>query len=148
MIVVHFSFKGAKLDVSWPPASSKTLRAGMPEYGVRKIASIVRSHDIGPHDRIYLSHFYDALAHVIQMDGRKSEPQITTMDGFSELHNSSLAAALDRDHVGIYPNLMDCVWQVIFKLVGVLNVRIDAEARERLVTACSALAWRFAIHEG
>lgn len=147
-MIVHFSFKGAKLDVLWPPPADKTLKATPPEYSVRKMLAIVKPHAIAPHDRVYLSHFYDALAHVMADDGRKKVPQITTMDGFAELHNSSLGTAIDRDHVGIYPNLMEHVWEVIFNLVGVLEVNLDGEARAHLATACSALAWRFAIHEG
>lgn len=147
-MIVHFCFKGAKLDVSWPPATLKSLRAESPEYDVRRLTSFIRPHTIAPHDRVYLSHYYDALAYVLENDGRKHSPQIETVDSFAELHNSSLAAAVDRDNVGIYPGLMDDVWQAIFEIVGVGEVAVTAAMRERLVAACSALAWRFAIHEG
>lgn len=147
-MIVHFSYKGARLDITWPPASGTTIRAKQPDYDIRRYTSVVRVHEVGPHDRIYLSHFYDALAYVLENDGRRGSPQITTIDGFAELHNASLSAAVDRDHVGIYPNLMDCVWEAIFAIVGVQTPEVDAEGRQRLIEACSALAWRFAIHEG
>lgn len=147
-MIVHFSYKGARLDVSWPPASTTKIRAAVPDYDIRRVTSVVRPHEIAPHDRVYLAHFYDALAYVVENDGRKHSPQIETVDGFAELHNSSLAAAVDRDHVGIYHSLMDDVWQAIFEIAGVEDVTVNAAMRERLVTACSALAWRFAIHEG
>lgn len=148
-VILFFAWRGQVSNIHWPPVeavggirceqpSAETLRAAAP---LRAILSRMT-----PTDRNYLANLYDAMAFVVERDGKQTMPVITDTGKFEAFHAGSLRLAIDRDDVGKYDGLGEAIDQTILNVVGADPKTADAETRKKLVDACRILAWTFTIH--
>lgn len=93
--------------------------------------------------RGYLADFYDAMATVIERDGKREDPGIGDTFDFTALHAGALQLAIDRDQVGSYPGLGDAVDQAFRENIGDDVQAVDASVREKLSEVCRAIAEAF-----
>lgn len=147
-MIVHLSYKTAELDVLWPSPPATQIVSPMPSMTDRRRVAGVSVAGLSPHDRIYLSNFYDCLAFVVAKDAKKKPPDLQKVDDFLTLHNCSMTVAVDRNDLGLYPALVTQVWTAIALAIGGDVIEYKSADRKKLVTILGALAWRFAIPEG
>lgn len=93
--------------------------------------------------REYFGDLYDAMAAVIERDGKRPTSGVKSILDFSALHAGALQLAVDRDQVGVYPGLGEAIDAAFASNVGDDNVQVDAAARSRLAEVCRAIAWEF-----
>lgn len=135
MTQIVFAYKSAavKVDCSGPVTQR-------PPQAARNFFAGVNANRLLPDDRIYLSLFYDQLAKMTREDWFRKKPVFATLGHFAALHGRSLAAspvfADDRLLASIDEGL---VW-----LMGAAAYKPMNHALA--ISACQALAWRFAIH--
>lgn len=147
-VLLLFAWKGHELSLSWPPTPSAEVKSPQPSPEVMALAAPVREYlpRMLPKDRIYLAHFYDAMAFVLLRDADRGEPIISDTDKFVAFHGSSLRLAIDKADVGKYGDLGSAIDRVFVAAAGADARKIDAELRENIVAACGALSWTFSIH--
>lgn len=148
IILLFFAWKGATLDVEWPPASANSATLTRPEPEQIAWAEPLQKilPKMLPADRQYLSAFYEALSYVLKQDGRRSTPIIDTTDKFVAMHAGSLQLAIEKANVGKYTGLDAAIDQVFFAANGVDSAAVDKASRQKLADACTVLAWVFEIH--
>lgn len=147
IMLLCFAWKGAILEMDWPPAPSKVLAPTPPAEALKwaeSLRPIVRK--MTPRDRAYLANFYEAIAFVLLRDGDRPEPIIADTNKFEAFHAGSLDLAIDRKDVGKYDGLGGAIDQVFVAANGADIKTLDAEARGKIVAACGVLSWTFSIH--
>jgi hypothetical protein len=145
-----FSWRGADLNLEWPPSPLSTVEAPKPPAEALAWAEDLKPFlaRMLPSDRAYLSSFYDAMAYIVLKDGDRSTPIIGDTEAFAVLHAGSLKLAVEKAKVGQYPGLDDAIDSVFFKAMGADVQPIDKNTRPRLVSACGVLSYVFAVkHE-
>ncbi len=145
-----FSWRGADLNLEWPPAPLTTVEAPKPPAEALAWAEDLKPilAKMLPTDRAYLSSFYDAMAYIVMKDGDRSTPIIGDTEAFAVLHAGSLQLAIEKGKVGKYPGLDDAIDKVFFNATGADVQAVDKSLRPRLVSACGVLSWVFAVkHE-
>ncbi len=147
-VLLLFAWKGAEVSFPWPPAPATDIAGPQPSPEVLALAAPVREYlpKMLPKDRVYLAHFYEAVAFVLLRDGDRDEPIIADTDKFVAFHGGSLRLAVDKSDVGKYGDLGSAIDQVFVSAVGADPQKIDAAVREKLVAACGSLSWTFKIH--
>lgn len=145
-MLLFFSWRGAALKIEWPAESAQPLRLERPADlqlagDVQKIAARMT-----PKDRAYMAHFYDALGWVLNRDGERDKSIITDTNKFEMFHSQSLDMAIDRKDVGKYDGLGAAIDQTFISSAGADSQNVTPAVREKLLKACSVLAWTFQIH--
>lgn len=148
VLLLAFAWKGASLEVPWPPGPVANIVTPKPEPALLVWAEPLRPIVSGmlPADRKYLANFYDAMVFVLMRDAGRDEPICSTVGKFAEFHAGSLQLAIDRQNVGKYPGLGEAIDQVFVNAVGADDVRLEASSRTKLTAACGVLSWVFQIH--
>lgn len=147
-VILVFAWKGADLDLSWPPAPFKGIAAPAPDQQLLRWADSLKPilPRMLPADRKYLANFYDAMAYVLLKDGDRNDPIVSTTDKFIAFHANSLRLGIERNKVGQYPGLDAAIDEVFLAAMGADPKAIDADTRTKLVAACGVLSWTFSIH--
>lgn len=147
VLLLFFSWKGASLDIPWPPASVKDTAIAKPPAELMAWAEPLRAilPKMLPKDRAYLSSFYDATTFVLLQDGQRSNPIISDTEKFSVFHAGSLNLAIEKANVGRYPGLDKAIDAVFFSALGAETAQLDKDRRTKLLAACSVLAYVFKI---
>jgi cytolysin (calcineurin-like family phosphatase) len=96
-------------------------------------------------DRIYCANLYDAMAHVIEMDGKREKAIIGDTGRFAAFHAGSLDFAIDTKNVGKYPGLGEAIDNAFERALGLDVKPLDAAARARAEKACRALSYAFSV---
>lgn len=149
-IILVFAWKDARLDLSWP--TSSVLRVNSPELSdeakewVAPVAVLLPK--ILPADRIYINHFYDAFASIVESDGFASSPLITDTERLRRFHAGSLQFAIDKNKVGQYPGLADAIDSVFFSALGAEVRPITSEDRATAIEAANAIAYAMQVNDG
>lgn len=145
-VILFFSWKGADLNIEWPPADGPKISTPKPSSELMQWAAPVRP--ILPKmlvkDRLYLASLYEAMAFVLLNDGRRDAPIISDTEKFAAFHASALRLAIEKANVGKYPGLGEAIDQVFASAVPDVQP-IDQAVRSRLVAACGTLAWTFGV---
>lgn len=147
-VLLVFAWRGASLDVVWPPAGFDTTVSPRPNKEWLEDASEVVGilPKMLPGDRQHLSAFYDAMAYVLIRDGERAEPVISTTSKFAVFHAGSLNLAIEKKKVGRYPGLDKAIDMTLLRIAGADEAAIDEKRRESLVAACGVLAWVFSVN--
>lgn len=147
-ILLAFAWKGHELSIEWPQPPAAAINTPEPSPAVMALAEPVREYlpKMLPKDRIYLAHFYDAMAFILLRDADRGEPIISDTDKFVAFHGSSLRLSVDKSDVGKYGDLGAAIDKVFVTAAGADHQKVDAAVREKLVAACGALSWTFNIH--
>jgi len=140
-VLVLFAWWDASIGVLVPPAVGPA-----PSPAVRALATAVDASKMLPHDRQYMSAFYEALCYVLERDGERDKPLIGTTDQFARFHAGSLQLSIDKKAVGKYAGLAESVDEVFVLAAGADVQTVTDEVREKIADACRALAWKFAVH--
>lgn len=99
-----------------------------------------------PHDRKYLSAFYDAMAFVLIKDGQRQHPIIETTDHFHNFHSGSIRLSTDSVCLGRYDGLLEASQESFVNAVGPQSSTVDDSVRVGLVAACGVLSYVTEIH--
>jgi hypothetical protein len=145
-----FSWRGAALNLEWPPSPLTTVEAPKPPAEMLEWAKGLEPllPKMLPADRQYLAAFYDAMAFILMKDGDRSTPIVGDTEAFAVLHAGSLQLAIEKGKVGKYPGLDDAIDTVFFAAAGADVRAVDKDVRARLVTACGVLSYTLAVkHE-
>ncbi len=147
-VLLAFAWKGNEVTIPWPQPESSPATAPQPSPAMLAMAAPVREFltKMTPKDRLYLSHFYDAVRYVLARDGERDEPIIVDTKKFEVFHAGSLRLAVNKSDVGKYGELGDAIDKVFLDAVGADEKPVDDELRAKLVAACGALSWVFSIH--
>lgn len=148
-MLLFFAWRGTSLKIEWPPAGSTAVQSmKRPDTADLKWAAGVKAiaPKMTPADRLYCANFYSALAFVVARDGGRKEPIISDTTKFEAFHAGSLEAAIDQKNVGKYDGLGPAIDETFIAAVGAGVQDMTPDIRGRLVEACNALAWTFAIH--
>lgn len=147
-MLLFFAWKGAVLEMEWPPIPAATARTPAPSAENLKWAVSLRPivTKITPRDRAYLANFYEATAFVLLRDADRAPPIIKDTNSFEAFHAGSLDLAIDRKDVGKYDGLGAAIDEVFIAANGADIKSLDADVRAKLVAACGVLSWTFTIH--
>lgn len=147
-VLLAFAYRGAVLNVVWPPRGVDTTVSPRPEKEWLEDADDVVKilPKMLPGDRQHLSAFYDAMAYVLVRDGERAEPLISTTEKFAAFHAGSLNLAIEKKKVGKYPGLDKAIDMTLMRIAGAEEAAVDKEKRDALVAACGVLAWVFAVN--
>jgi hypothetical protein len=146
-VLLIFAWKGAELEVPWPPQNHVIDGEGPPKellVWADELRPIVKT--MLPKDRIYLENLYDSMAFVVMRDETNAFPVLTDTGKFVNFHAGTLGLAIDRANVGKYPGLGEAIDAVFFKAAGPELKPLDKDVRTKLVAACGVLSWTFGIH--
>ena len=148
VILLFFAWKGASLDINWPPAAANSATLAKPSPEELAWAEPLKAilPRMMPADRQYLSALYEAMAFVLKQDGRRSQPIIDTTDKFVQMHAGTLQLAIEKANVGKYQGLDAAIDQVFFAANGADSGAVDKPTSEKLISACNVLAWVLEIH--
>lgn len=137
-----FVWKGAALDISWPPNGGVQIESATPDRESMAWASSVRPivPKMLPTDAVYLARFYDAMVFVIGRDNVRPDPVIKTTDQFAAFHAGSLKLAIDKAKVGIYPGLDVAIDETFLNALGPSARTLTADDRRKIMDASAALA--------
>lgn len=120
-----------RLNIDVTPSPQPAVSVDLPLSGI-------------PADRRgYFADIYDAMAEVVERDGKRPTAGVKSIVDFSALHAGALQLAVDRDQVGVYPGLGEAIDAAFAENVGDDNVPVDASVRAKLAEVCRALAWEF-----
>ena len=136
-VLVLFAWWDASIAVLVPPTGGPA-----PSQEVRALAAPVDASKMLPHDRQYMSAFYEALCYVLERDGAL----IGTTEQFARFHAGSLQLSIDKKAVGKYAGLGESVDEVFVGAAGADVQTVTTEVRGKIADACRALAWKFAVH--
>lgn len=148
-VILFFAWRGSVSSIHWPPLEAVAgVRCPQPSAENRRWAAPLTTSlsKITPPDRNYLANFYDAMAFVVERDGKQAKPVITDTGKFEAFHGGSLRLAVDREDVGKYPGLGEAIDATIANALGSDAKSLDEATRQRVVDACAVLAWTFTIH--
>lgn len=147
-VLLVFAWKGAALDISWPPLPYTDISGPAPDPQLLRWAELLKPilPKMLPADRKYLANFYDAMAYVLLKDGDRDQPIVATTDKFIVFHSNSLRLGIEKKNVGKYPGLGEAIDEVFFAAMGADPKTIDPDTRTKLVAACGVLSWTFSIH--
>jgi hypothetical protein len=146
-MLLFFAWKGAVLEMEWPPSPAKVLAPAPPPESLKWATSLRPiASKMTPRDRAYLANFYEAIAFVLLRDGDRPTPIITDTNKFEAFHAGSLDLAIDRKDVGKYDGLGPAIDEVFVAANGADIKTLDADARGKMVAACGVLSWTFTIH--
>jgi len=140
-VLVLFAWWDASIAVLVPPTGGPA-----PSQEVRALAAPVDASKMLPHDRKYMSAFYEALGYVLERDGERDKPLIGTTEQFARFHAGSLQLSIDKKAVGKYAGLGESVDEVFVGAAGADVQAVTTEVRGKIADACRALAWKFAVH--
>lgn len=144
-----FAWKGHISDMKWPPFPVTSVAAPEPSLAHKAWAADVRivAQKMLPTDREYLANFYEGLAFILLRDKDRSDgPIIQTTEDFVAFHAGSLAAAIDKAKVGIYPGLDKAIDKVFFAATETDEPKkLTDEERDQLVAACGVLSYTFRV---
>lgn len=141
-----FSWRGAVLKVAWPESGKGLPRHPLPEEialtsGVRRLAP-----GMLPRDRVYLSHFYDAIQQTLERDGEREQPILADTAMFFSFHSGSIDLAIERGEIGDCRDLWPEIDGAFIAAIGA-GVQDMAEAvRGRLESAAVALSWALRVN--
>ena len=147
-VLLAFAWKGNEVTIQWPQPDIAPVNDPQPSPEMLRMAAPVREFlsKMTPKDRLYLSHFYDAVRYVLLRDGEREEPIIADTKKFEVFHAGSLRLAVNKSDVGKYGELGDAIDKVFLDAVGADEKPVDDELRQKLLAACGALSWVFNIH--
>lgn len=147
-VLLVFAWKGNEVTIPWPNPPAVTVTTPQPSPEILAMAAPVKEYlpKMTPKDRIYLGHFYDAVAHVLLRDGERDVPIVTDTKKFEAFHGGSLRLAVNKSDVGKYGDLGVAIDKVFLDAVGADEKSVDDDVRAKLVAACGALSWAFSIH--
>lgn len=135
MTQIVFAYKSAavKVDCEGPVTQR-------PPQAVRNFFAGVDASPLMPDDRTYLSLFYDQLGKMTREDWFRKKPVFRTLGHFASLHGRSLAAS------PVFANnrLLASIDEGLVRLMGAASG--NQMNHVLAISACQALAWRFAIH--
>ena len=148
-VLLVFAWKGASLDIPWPPSPFRDIAGPAPDAQLLRWAVPLKPilPKMLPADRKYLANFYDAMAFVLLKDGDRDDPIVSTSDKFVIFHANSLRLGIEKHKVGEYPRLGEAIDEVFVNAVGSDPKAIDKDTRTKLVAACGVLSWTFSIHK-
>lgn len=141
-ILLLFAWKGATIDLLWPPEGMTDPVFPRPAPALLEWAAPMRPIIVKmtPKDRDYVARFYSAVAIILVRDGDSKAPLITDTSKFEAFHAGSLRLAIDRKDVGKYEGLGEAIDQVFMSAVGPAVSPVDDDVRKRLVIACNVIA--------
>ena len=147
-VLLAFAWKGNEVTIPWPQPESSPATAPQPSPEMLKMAAPVKEFlsKMTPKDRLYLSHFYDAVRYVLLRDGEREEPIIADTKKFEVFHAGSLRLAVNKSDVGKYGELGDAIDKVFLDAVGADEKPVDDDLRAKLLAACGSLSWVVNIH--
>lgn len=147
-MLLAFAWKGAVLEMQWPPLSAAAVSAPAPPPEALKWATSLRPivSKITPRDRAYLANFYEAVAFILLRDADRPLPIISDTTKFEAFHAGSLDLAIDKKDVGKYDGLGAAIDEVFVAAAGAEVQSLDAAVRGKIVAACGVLSWTFTIH--
>ena len=145
--VIWFVWAGSKASIEWPagglsqsPATKPDAEAAAWVAGVaRKAGSMLYT------DRIYCSNLYDAMAHVIEQDGKRDKPILADTGKLATFHAGTLDFAIDAKRVGEYPGLGEAIDAAFERALGLEVKSLDPAARANAEKVCRALSYAFAV---
>ena len=142
-VLLVFAWKGALIDLSWPPVPATPIVVPTPGPELLVWANPMREvlRKMLLKDRLYLSSFYDALSFVLIRDGKRDSPVVATTDDFVRFHSGSLSAAIDRQDVGKYPGLATAIDRTFLNAIGADARKLTEDDKTKLTAACSTLAY-------
>jgi hypothetical protein len=145
-VLLFFSWKGASLNLHWPP-HDEAVEAPKPEKEASEWCAAVRpiAAKMLPGDRVYLANLYEAMGHILKRDFSRDQPIIKTSDDFVTFHSGTLRLAIDKASVGKYPGLAEAIDQAFLAAMGADPKPLDSVAQARLLSACSAMSWAIGI---
>lgn len=142
--LLYFAWKGFTIDMTWPPAGTdKAVVAPVPAPELLKWAEPLKPilPKMLPSDRAYLSNFYEAMGFVLLRDFDRPDPVIVSTDDFTVFHGGSLATAIDKAKVGVYPGLDAAIDKTLLAALGTDEPKsLTGEEKARLVAACGVLS--------
>lgn len=147
VVILVFSWKGADLNIPWPPPDSPDLSTPKPAVEFMAWAEPLRPvlPKMIVKDRLYLASLYEAMAYVLVNDGERTDSIISDTTKFTAFHAGTLNLAIKRANVGKYAGLGEAIDQVFMQAVGPDQKKVDDDTRARLVAACGTLAWTFQV---
>jgi hypothetical protein len=144
-----FAWKGNITELKWPfEGAQRTPMTEPLNDDQKKWVETLRPIAAGmlPADRLYLSDFYDGMKFVVTRDAARPDAVLTSTEAFARFHGESLAAAIDKDKVGIYTGLGEAIDAVYLAAIGTDDSRaLTAEEKQRIVLASGALSRVFAV---
>lgn len=144
VVLLFFSWKGAKIDLNWPPADvAEVVSVQRPSEDALAWAAPVREIAKGmlPTDRIYLASLYEAIAFILKRDFTRDDPVIKTTDDFVAFHSASLRLGIDKKSVGKYPGLAEAIDKTFLNAIGADQRALDPAIAGKLVAASEALSY-------
>ena len=146
-VLLYFAWGGGSIEIEWPiPGSADAIVPTKQEKEwVEPLVSFAPK--LLPADRIYLSALYDAMAGVVERDGRRDEPILDTTEKFAFFHKQTLNFAIDKKDVGKVPGLGEAIDEVFVNAAGVEVAPITGQKRIDLENACNAISWVFRINK-
>lgn len=144
-IILVFAWRDAASLMSWVPRTNPGVPK--PPAEILELASPLRDvlPRMTPKDRLYLASFYDAMAHILVVDGERDKPIIGDTERFAVFHAGSLRLAINRGDVGKYDGLGEAIDLAFVAAAGADVQQISPAVRAKLVAACGALSWSFTI---
>ena len=149
-VLLVFAWRGGELDMKWPqmPQPAAVAKTEKPTQDQLAWAADLKAilPKMLPSDRQYLAAFYDATKFVLTQDGERSTPIIGDTDKFTVFHAGSLQLAIQKKNVGKYPGLDKAIDAVFLNAAGADVKAIDKDTRDKLLAACSVLAYAFKVN--
>jgi hypothetical protein len=147
-VLLFFAWRGASLNIEWPPAGTAAVSVPQPSAENLKWAEPLREilPKMTPKDRKYVSNFYSAVAFILLRDSDRDTPIISDTTKFEAFQAGSLRLAIARGDVGKYEGLGEAIDLVYIAANGADPKPVDDAVRSKLVAASGVLSWVMKIH--
>lgn len=145
-VLLYFAWGGSSIKLEWPvPGSIDAVAPTAKEQKwLEQLTPVVPK--LLPSDRIYLSALYDAMAGVIERDGRRDDPVISTTEKFAFFHKQTLGFAINKKDVGKVDGLGEAIDSVFVEAAGAEISPMTGQKRIEIENACNAISWSFRIN--
>ena len=140
--IIWFVWAGSRASVEWPQGKIDSTKPDQEAAAwVSDVAAKAKSMLYT--DRIYCSSLYDAMAQILENDGRREKPIIGDTARLAAFHGGTLDFAIDSDKVGKYPGLGEAIDTAFERALTADTKPLDSAGRASSIKVCRALAYVF-----